>query len=127
MFWPIPPNTCLPITMAKKPPTAPIHHGAQGGSDKANKTPVNKAEPSNKNDRTGCPASRRQTASHNKHVRIVITNKFSAGQPNKTMPYSVAGATASNTKLMMRGTLSGACAWGALSKCALTLLPQLSP
>ena len=49
MFWPMPPNTCLPTTMAKKAPTAPIHHGAQGGSDRASKTPVSRAEPSIKN------------------------------------------------------------------------------
>jgi len=107
-FWPIPPNTCLPTTMAKKPPMAPIHHGAHGGSDKASKTPVSRAEPSSKNGRTARPASRRQTASPSRHVNIVTKNRFSAGQPNSTMPYSVAGATANSTRPMMRGTLSDA-------------------
>ncbi len=110
----MPPNTCLPTTMANVPPTAPIHHGAHGGSDMASNTPVSKAEPSLRNGRNGWPANRKQAASASRQAKIVTINRFSAGQPNRITPYSSAGATAASTNAIRRGTLSGAWAWGAL-------------
>ena len=92
--------------MANPAPTAPIHHGAQGGSDRASNTPVNSAEPSMTPDRIGRPANHKQPASQAKPTRTVIARRLNAGQPNSNKPYKVAGRIASNTAPINRGTLS---------------------
>ena len=97
MFWPSPPKTCLPITIANPAPTTPIHHGAQGGSVMAISHPVSNADPSSKVDLTGFPASERQRASKPSAASTVTVNRNIAGSPNRNRPKAVAGISASMT------------------------------
>ena len=82
-FWPMPPNTCLPISIAIKAPTAPVHQGAQGGNVIASSQPVSSAEPSRRNLRTGLPASFSANISASTAVSSVVRKSSIAGQPNR--------------------------------------------
>ena len=74
-FWPRPPKTCLARTVAKRPPSAPIHHGAQGGSDSASSQPVRIAEPSPSVGAAGRSIRRRQRPSPSTAKPMVIAHR----------------------------------------------------
>ena len=86
-FCPTPPNTCLPITMAMKPPTTATHQGAQGGSVKASSQPVSSAEPSNSEALMRVrPISLSDMASKPRQERTVSSHRKNDGQPNSQKP-----------------------------------------
>ena len=104
-FCPTPPKTCLPMTMAMKPPSTATHHGAHGGRVIASSQPVSSAEPSNsvalmRLTPIICSAS----ASKPRQERMVSSQRKNDGQPNSQKPYNVAGTSAIWTRNMVRVT-----------------------
>ncbi|OPZ05733.1 MAG: hypothetical protein BWZ09_00897 [Alphaproteobacteria bacterium ADurb.BinA305] len=112
-FWPRPPNTCLPTTIANAPPSRGSHHGAHGGRQSARISPVTTAEPSASVWRSGRLPIARAAASAATQPAIASSTVASAGQPNRNTPVAVAGSRASRTVRMTCGILLRPCTWGA--------------
>ena len=112
-FWPRPPKTCLPTTIAKTPPSSASHHGAHGGRQSARMSPVTTAEPSASVWPTGLRPIASAAASAATQPAIASSTVLSAGQPNSQTPVAVAGSSASRTVRMTWGTLARPCTWGA--------------
>jgi hypothetical protein len=67
--------------VANSPPSTPIHHGAQGGSEIASSQPVSKADPSDSAETTERPASLMHSASPKRVASTVMTHRKIDGQP----------------------------------------------
>ncbi len=72
--------------VAKRPPVAPIHQGAQGGNDSASSQPVSRAEPSASTGIAARPIRRRLKASPSRAKKQVMNHRCAAGQPYSQKP-----------------------------------------
>ena len=112
-FCPTPPNTCLPMMMAMKPPSTATHQGAQGGRLIASSQPVSSAEPSSSVALMRLlPISLSATASNPRHERMVSAHRKKDCQPNNQNPNSVAGTRAIFTRSIVCETEFPPCACG---------------
>ncbi len=98
-FCPRPPNTILTTTIAKNPPTTPIHQGALGGRFNANNSPVTTAEKSVIV--FFLCTSRSNRYSKRTQLAMVTKIKTSACNPKLYIPKIVVGINAATTQSMM--------------------------
>ena len=100
IFWPRPPNTCLPMTMANTLPRAAIQTGRAGGRHKANKSPVSTALPSAMVAGLFMILMLIHSAAQAPITLAAIT--INARRPKKYMPAIAAGRQAKVTSSMAR-------------------------
>src|SRR5512143_3041765 len=100
---PKPPNSALPMAMATKPATTPIHKGNDGGSVSASTRPVMVALQSLSV--LGCAAARLKKRSVARQVAVTVSIRASADRPYCHTAKPQIGSSDSTTCFMMVGTL----------------------